>query len=634
MRERPRRVPVVLLAYDHRRDRRRSGRGREGRDRRRRSSGRGTCACFARSCAPSRIDSTSEHDATRVRRPGDPPRRGQRPLHVVFPPGRLRRAPRAFPAPPLRGDEPLPPADADARAAQDPPLPDVRGGLGGLRHVSRRDPRRHLRRRAPPRTARAPPRRGSTSRGPCGDRCATCPIVLQSFRDENGALAIDAGASFLLKGSPTLLHDLRRFMTTYFGFGDFIFRLPDGTDVGRARDMKELEESSRDVPAESIAYHAERNHFSKWLKARTEFAARAAPQARARDRLRDPRRPAKEPHRGDRRVPAGPGSNARRRLRPAHVRSGRELLPHRRRIPRRKGAWTRLRAGTPRRAPARRAVSVRRRLRAAVRRPRHRGLRPLPRREPPSRLRDQLRRRRRAPAPLSRRLVAGRGPSRPPQSYLARVHEPIAVRSSSLLEDSQYQPFTGVYDTYMLTNQGEPRKRLERLVAAIKRIYASTFSSRAKSYVKATPYRLEEEKMAVILQAIVGARRGDRFYPDFAGVARSYNFYPAPPMTAADGIAAVALGFGQRRRRGRALRALLSARSPARSPLLLGDGHPRDFADDRSGRSISRVVTRRATRVRSASSSLPPRRTGRSPPWARPGRPRTTPSTTASRVPA
>src|SRR3974377_375311 len=98
------------------------------------------------------------------------------------------------------------------------------------------------------------------------------PIVLQSFHEENRALALGAGASFLLKGSPTLLHDLRRFMTTYFGFGDFVFRLPDGTDVGRARDMKELEEKLRDVPAESIAYHAERNHFSKWLKARTEFA--------------------------------------------------------------------------------------------------------------------------------------------------------------------------------------------------------------------------------------------------------------------------------------------------------------------------------------------------------------------------
>ena len=78
----------------------------------------------------------------------------------------------------------------------------------------------------------------------------------------------------------------------------------------------------------------------------------------------------------------------------------------------------------------------------------------------------------------------------------------------------------------MLTNQGERASGCEQLVLAIKRVYASTFSQRAKSHLRATPYRLEEEKMAVILQRVVGARHGDRFYPDFAGVARSYNFYP------------------------------------------------------------------------------------------------------------
>ena len=81
---------------------------------------------------------------------------------------------------------------------------------------------------------------------------------------------------------------------------------------------------------------------------------------------------------------------------------------------------------------------------------------------------------------------------------------------------------------------------------AIKRVYASTFSQHAKAYVRATPYRLEEEKMAVILQQVVGARHGTRFYPDFSGVVRSHNFYPVPPMKYGDGIAAVALGLGAR----------------------------------------------------------------------------------------
>jgi len=131
-------------------------------------------------------------------------------------------------------------------------------------------------------------------------------------------------------------------------------------------------------------------------------------------------------------------------------------------------------------------------------------------------------------------------------AFLSEVEYPIAVRSSSLLEDSQYQPFTGVYETFMLANQhADLLTRLEQLMEAIKRVYASTFSQHAKAYVRATPYRLEEEKMAVILQQVVGAKHGARYYPDFSGVVRSHNFYPVPPMTYGDGIAAVALGLGR-----------------------------------------------------------------------------------------
>ncbi|MHB0964135.1 MAG: PEP/pyruvate-binding domain-containing protein, partial [Gemmatimonadaceae bacterium] len=113
-------------------------------------------------------------------------------------------------------------------------------------------------------------------------------------------------------------------------------------------------------------------------------------------------------------------------------------------------------------------------------------------------------------------------------------------------EDSQYQPFTGVYDTFMLPNRHPDHdERLARLVEAVKRVYASSFTHNAKSYLRATPYRLEEEKMAVIIQQVVGAEHGTRFYPDFSGVARSYNFYPAAPLHADDGVAAVALGLGR-----------------------------------------------------------------------------------------
>ena len=131
-------------------------------------------------------------------------------------------------------------------------------------------------------------------------------------------------------------------------------------------------------------------------------------------------------------------------------------------------------------------------------------------------------------------------------AFLQEVRYPLAVRSSSLLEDSQYQPFSGVYETFMLANQNpEIQVRLEQLLEAVKLVYASTFSQHAKAYVRATPYRLEEEKMAVLVQQIVGTAHGNRFYPNFSGVVRSRNFYPHPPMRVEDGFAAVALGLGR-----------------------------------------------------------------------------------------
>ena len=126
------------------------------------------------------------------------------------------------------------------------------------------------------------------------------------------------------------------------------------------------------------------------------------------------------------------------------------------------------------------------------------------------------------------------------------VKTPIAVRSSSLLEDSPQQPLAGIYGTWLLPNDHpDPKHRLDQLVDAVKRVYATTFGRRAKAFLNATPYRLEEEAMAVIIQRVVGARHGDRFYPHISGVARSHNYYPQAPARPEDGIAAVALGLGK-----------------------------------------------------------------------------------------
>jgi len=131
-------------------------------------------------------------------------------------------------------------------------------------------------------------------------------------------------------------------------------------------------------------------------------------------------------------------------------------------------------------------------------------------------------------------------------SFLSLIKSPLAVRSSSLLEDSQFQPFAGVYQTYMIPNNDEDIDvRLDELLQTIKLVFASTFLTKAKDYLKVTSYRLEEEKMAVIIQKLVGSYHDERYYPDISGVAKSYNFYPIPPQKAEDGIALVALGLGK-----------------------------------------------------------------------------------------
>jgi CheY-like chemotaxis protein len=372
------------------------------------------------------------------------------------------------------------------------------------------------------------------------------PIVLHTSRTTFRQQAYAEGYAFLRKRSPTFLRDLRKLLTQEFAFGDFVFRTADKTEVARATDLNSLEECLRAVPAESIAYHGQRNHFSRWLTARTESAL--AQKLRPRkvsdfstvedlrqnliNSIAEYRREQSEVLIGDFKPAAlqgggsyflriGSGSLGGKARGLAFVRH----LLHKRRFSRR---FPNVNVAVP---PATviatdafdRFLSENNLLDFAV----HET--------------DD--------AEIQQRFLDATLPSALTQdlrAFLAETQYPLAVRSSSLLEDSQYQPFTGVYETFMLGNQGEDTEfRLSQLSEAIKLVYASTFSRHAKAYVRATPFRLEEEKMAVILQQLVGSAFATRFYPDFSGVARSRNFYPVPPMAFEDGIAAVALGLGR-----------------------------------------------------------------------------------------
>ncbi|HSC27772.1 MAG TPA: PEP/pyruvate-binding domain-containing protein [Vicinamibacterales bacterium] len=375
-------------------------------------------------------------------------------------------------------------------------------------------------------------------------RQSDVPVMLQSATPDAEPEARAAGAAFLRKGSPTLLHQLQEFMSQNFGFGDFVFRTAGGVTTGRAATLKGLEEQLRVAPPESIAYHAERNHFSTWLKARTEFALayRLRPRKLSdyptvedlrRDLIREIHEYRRRLNRGivadftpESFDPAasfcriGAGSLGGKGRGLALV----NLLVTEHELDR---AFPGVQLSVP---PA---IVI--------------GTEVFDRFLEDNNLRE-LAIRCGEDAEVARAFASASLPAEVTDrlgAYLALERRPIAVRSSSLLEDSRYQPFAGVYDTWMLANgHPSPSVRLVSLLDAIKKVYASTFSRRAKSYLAASPYRLEEEKMAVIIQRVVGARHGDRYYPDIAGVARSHNFYPVPPLRPEDGIAAVALGLG------------------------------------------------------------------------------------------
>ncbi len=312
------------------------------------------------------------------------------------------------------------------------------------------------------------------------------PIVLQSSRTEFAERARAEGFSFLRKHSPTLLRDLRGFLIEQFGFGDFVFRLPDHTEVARASDLNALETLLHQVPVESVAFHGQRNHFSHWLMARTEFALAQKLRPRkvsdfpTHEHLRrDLIHSIAEYRREQNEVLIGDFHPATfKPVDPFFLRIGggslggkarglafmRHLL-HKHRMARR---FAGVRVAVPPSVVLAtdvfdRFLSENNLLDFAI----HST----------------------ADAEIERRFLAASLPlslRHDLLAFLAEVRYPLAVRSSSLLEDSQYLPFTGVYETFMLANQHPGLDmRLEPLLEAIKRVYASTFSQHAKAYVRA-----------------------------------------------------------------------------------------------------------------------------------------------------
>jgi len=372
------------------------------------------------------------------------------------------------------------------------------------------------------------------------------PVLLQSNVKGNEKYALELGASFIYKSSSTLLDDLRKFMNEQFSFGDFVFRMPDGEEVARASNLSQLADRLEDVPEESIAYHSSRNHFSSWLKSRTDFwlAYKLRPAKvdhyRSIDALREDLIDAihgynKERQRG---IISDFDSNTFNRLSFFARIGGGSIGGKARGL----GFFSSLLSN----------FNINNKFKdVEIFVPTSVVLatdifdqfmeeNDLTNFALKCENDDEIRK---------AFIDAPKFPYRALKSlvrFLILINEPLAVRSSSLLEDSQGQPFAGVYDTLMLPNNHEnPEIRLRRLVIAIKQVYASIYFQRAKQYINVTSYRLEEEKMAVLIQEMVGAEHGDKFYPEISGVAKSYNFYPVEPLKPADGIVSAAFGLGK-----------------------------------------------------------------------------------------
>jgi hypothetical protein len=395
-----------------------------------------------------------------------------------------------------------------------------------------------------PREGRLDPAAGFRFARVLKERAPTLPVLMQS-ESRSAAAAASLGLPFLDKSSPTLLADLRRFMRHDLGFGDFVFREPDGTVISRAPDLRSLEWGLQAVPGEYLLSNVARRDFCTWLIARTEFELAEAirqiverPDGDA-ERLRSRLLGALRAYRG--RSSAGVvvdysartfegGSGVVRIGRGSLGGKGRGLaflnaLLSRYKLERR---FPDVRIFVPPTAVL--TTGVFDRFMESS------GLLDYALQETDD---DRI-----TGAFLDAEL--------PPEAseslwnFLQWVRYPLAVRSSSLLEDASYQPFAGIYETYMIPNNaGNPEARHQELCDAVKRVYASTYHRNPKAYMQALPHRLEEEKMAVVIQQVVGRPHGRYLYPDFAGVGRSINFYAVPGVKSEDGVVSVALGLGR-----------------------------------------------------------------------------------------
>lgn len=395
-----------------------------------------------------------------------------------------------------------------------------------------------------PREGKLDPAAGFRLAGLMRDRLPDLPVLVQSS-EKNAEAAAELGLDFADKNSPTLHNSLREFFKKRLGFGEFVLVSPDGATLSKAPDLRTLEWAIQAVPEEHLLSNARRSDLSAWLMARTEFeladdirkivSDQGGEPDDLRTRLINAIRISRERSMagvvleyssskfegGTGFVKVGKGSLGGKGRGLAFINSLINTYSLEDRFP-----------GVRIFVPPTMVLTTKvfeRFMDAA-------GLWSFAMEETDD---DRI-----TAAFLEAQLPGDVVENL--WNLLHWVHSPLAVRSSSLLEDASYQPFAGIYKTFMIPNNNQNMDvRLQELCNAVKMVYASTYHSDPKAYMESLPNRLEEERMAVVIQQVVGRRHGDRLYPNFAGVARSMNFYPMPGMAAEDGVVSVALGLGK-----------------------------------------------------------------------------------------
>lgn len=372
------------------------------------------------------------------------------------------------------------------------------------------------------------------------------PIVIQSSEAENEQVARTMNVGFIHKHSLALEQELQEYIENHFSFGDFVFREPStGRELFRAHDLKSFQELLFGVPDQSLEYHIRQNHIYRWCNARAlfpiaELFKRVGPDEfgnpdelrrflfDAIDRYRATKgrgvitsfaRDNYDVHQVFSRIGDGSLGGKGRGLAFIDSIIKRHKLMH---------AFQGVTISIPHTvvicADVFDEFMETNNLHSVAF----------------SDASNEL---------ILDHFLRGSLPTRIHQdllSFLAVVRNPIAVRSSSLLEDTLFQPFAGIYSTYMLPFvKDSPKAMLDMVSSAIKGVFASVYYRESKAYMMATHNTIADEHMAVQLQEIIGSAHGNRFYPNISGVARSVNFYPIDPEQPGDGVATVALGLGK-----------------------------------------------------------------------------------------